>query len=197
MDTRDLIIETAFIAFLEKGYDRVSLNQIVKNTGLTKGAFYHNFSSKSELIHEVMKKYFFVYMDQSMTLIDDLEDNLQDKLIKIYSRLSKIDLVFQAYPEKKVNPDAFMFLFQECIGIDTELRKLAEEQQKRTVKIMAEAIIEATKKNEVAQEIDPFNLAELINAMIRGTMLITAYRNPLEKEKMLKKNIETLLSLIL
>ncbi len=61
MDTRDKIMETAFISFLDKGFEGVSLNGIIKNTGMTKGAFYHYFSSKEVLLKEVMRKYFYSF----------------------------------------------------------------------------------------------------------------------------------------
>jgi AcrR family transcriptional regulator len=47
--TRSLIIETAARAFAARGYDGVSLNDLVAATGMSKGAFYFHFSSKEEV----------------------------------------------------------------------------------------------------------------------------------------------------
>ncbi len=47
--TRLRILETAAAAFAEHGYDGVSLNEVIRRSGLTKGAFYHHFASRDEL----------------------------------------------------------------------------------------------------------------------------------------------------
>jgi TetR/AcrR family transcriptional repressor of nem operon len=47
--TRQQIIETAATAFAGRGFDGVALNDIVRASGLTKGAFYFHFASKEEL----------------------------------------------------------------------------------------------------------------------------------------------------
>jgi AcrR family transcriptional regulator len=47
--TRLRILEAAAAAFAEHGYDGVSLNQVIRESGLTKGAFYHHFPSRDEL----------------------------------------------------------------------------------------------------------------------------------------------------
>lgn len=51
--TRRHILSTAALAFAENGYNGVSLNDIVRDTGLTKGAFYFHFPSKEALAMEV------------------------------------------------------------------------------------------------------------------------------------------------
>lgn len=47
--TRQHIIEVAAAAFAEHGYEGVALNDIVRRSGLTKGAFYFHFGSKDKL----------------------------------------------------------------------------------------------------------------------------------------------------
>lgn len=44
------ILDLAMEAFLRSGYDNVSLNEIISNAGVSKGAFYHWFASKEALI---------------------------------------------------------------------------------------------------------------------------------------------------
>jgi AcrR family transcriptional regulator len=47
--TRERILETAAAAFARDGYGGTSLNELVRASGLTKGAFYFHFASKEEL----------------------------------------------------------------------------------------------------------------------------------------------------
>jgi AcrR family transcriptional regulator len=50
------ILEEARRQFARDGYAAVSLAGIVEALGLTKGAFYHHFSSKAELFHAIVKQ---------------------------------------------------------------------------------------------------------------------------------------------
>ncbi len=53
--TRILIIETATKLFLEKGYENTTIQDIIDNLGgLTKGAVYHHFKSKEEILDAVI-----------------------------------------------------------------------------------------------------------------------------------------------
>jgi TetR/AcrR family transcriptional repressor of nem operon len=47
--TRERILECAFDEMYEKGYAGASLDQILSDSGVTKGALYHHFGSKADL----------------------------------------------------------------------------------------------------------------------------------------------------
>lgn len=52
--TRQSIVDVAFEEILLKGYQGLRVDQVLKMTGLTKGAFYHHFASKQSLGHAVI-----------------------------------------------------------------------------------------------------------------------------------------------
>ncbi len=47
------LLAAATRLFAERGYDRTSVQEIVEAAGVTKGALYHYFGSKDDLLHEV------------------------------------------------------------------------------------------------------------------------------------------------
>ena len=47
------ILDTAERLFIEMGYDRASLQEIIDETGLSKGAIYHHFASKEDIFYAV------------------------------------------------------------------------------------------------------------------------------------------------
>ena len=57
-DTKAHILQTAFKLFLQKSFKEVTMNEIVEETGLSKGAFYHYFTSKEELFKTVITHYY-------------------------------------------------------------------------------------------------------------------------------------------
>jgi AcrR family transcriptional regulator len=58
--TRSQILETAAREIYEHGFQGVSIDQIIKKTNVTKGAFFHYFSTKSDLgyaiVDEILKE---------------------------------------------------------------------------------------------------------------------------------------------
>lgn len=52
--SRKLILESAFELFTAKGFEQVTVNEIMENCNLTRGAFYAHFSSKSSLYSETI-----------------------------------------------------------------------------------------------------------------------------------------------
>jgi AcrR family transcriptional regulator len=55
--TKQCLIETAAKLFLRKGYSNTGINDILQETGISKGSFYFYFSSKKELGFEVANYY--------------------------------------------------------------------------------------------------------------------------------------------
>ena len=49
MDRKNQILEAAFKVFVEKGYSKATMDDIVDSSGLSKGALYHYYKSKKDL----------------------------------------------------------------------------------------------------------------------------------------------------
>lgn len=56
-EVRERIAEAAWRLFDEKGYENVSVDEIIAATGTSKGAFYHYFSAKDELLSALPDKF--------------------------------------------------------------------------------------------------------------------------------------------
>jgi len=53
--------------FLQKNFKEVTMKEIVKETGLSKGAFYHYFESKEQLFYEIIDFFFTAILDFDFT----------------------------------------------------------------------------------------------------------------------------------
>jgi TetR/AcrR family transcriptional regulator, transcriptional repressor for nem operon len=62
-DTREHILNVAFNLFLQKSFKEVTLKDIVEKTEMSKGAFYHYFSSKEQLFLELVNNVFSSVLD--------------------------------------------------------------------------------------------------------------------------------------
>ena len=55
-DTRNLILQTSFEAIHKHGYNGTRIDKELEKIGITKGAFYHYFSGKEDLLVTVIKE---------------------------------------------------------------------------------------------------------------------------------------------
>lgn len=54
--TVKLILDTASRLFLQKGYDKTTLQDIIDATKLSKGAIYHHFASKEDIFYSICER---------------------------------------------------------------------------------------------------------------------------------------------
>ncbi|HRX31025.1 MAG: TetR/AcrR family transcriptional regulator [Bacteroidales bacterium] len=80
-DTREYIIDKAYGLFLNRSYEAVSISEISKAIGFTKGALYHHFKNKEELFKAVIDKYLFINtLDveaQKISLAEYINESIQ------------------------------------------------------------------------------------------------------------------------
>jgi AcrR family transcriptional regulator len=55
--TRARIVESARVMFNRRGFEQVSIDEIMKQAGLTRGGFYNHFGSKDELYAEAVRSF--------------------------------------------------------------------------------------------------------------------------------------------
>ncbi|MDC9825036.1 TetR/AcrR family transcriptional regulator [Devosia sp. ZB163] len=77
---RDEILDAAQRLFAGNGYDATSVSQIIEAVGVSKGAFYHHFESKEDLIEALACR----YARESAALADEV---LADPTLDAFSKL--------------------------------------------------------------------------------------------------------------
>lgn len=65
------ILDHAYRLFTERGYERTSMNQIICAVGFSKGALYHHFSSKEELLEAITTRLAGGIADSAKFILDD------------------------------------------------------------------------------------------------------------------------------
>lgn len=83
-ETINQILTVALNLFIQKGYEQTSVQDIINELGgLTKGAIYHHFKSKEEILQAVTAHLFQGVDDMLSSVRDDKELNGREKLRKI------------------------------------------------------------------------------------------------------------------
>lgn len=55
--TRERILDAAYALILERGYAGMSLDKVIRQVGITKGAFFYHFKSKNDLAVALMQRF--------------------------------------------------------------------------------------------------------------------------------------------
>src|SRR5271170_6287110 len=51
------LVDLAQRLFMEKGYDRTTVNDVIDAAGVSKGAFYHHFRAKEDLLEAIAERF--------------------------------------------------------------------------------------------------------------------------------------------
>ena len=118
-ETVNLILDVASRLFMEKGYEHTSIQDIIDNLGgLSKGAIYHHFKSKEEILIAVTDR----MTEESNRILADIRDqkNLsgKEKLKKIFKdsiNRPVQDEIFTAAPNLGSNPRLLFSMLRETM----------------------------------------------------------------------------------
>lgn len=67
--TREALLKSALALFEQLGYDATSVQQIVDDAGRTKGAFYHHFESKEDLLRDLHDEFIDYQLEKAHAVI--------------------------------------------------------------------------------------------------------------------------------
>lgn len=118
-ETRNLIVDTAAQLFIERGYDHTSIQDIIDHLGgLSKGAIYHHFKSKEEIMTAVAEMLYSssetaMYRICSRTDLNGKE-KLQELFVSSLSNPAQKDM-FQAAPDMLKNPQLLITYFRDTV----------------------------------------------------------------------------------
>jgi AcrR family transcriptional regulator len=136
--TNELILKTAAHLFLENGFQKVSIDDVAKEAGLTKASVYYYFGSKAELFKEVM-----------IALMGRIQENIIRLLGSDKSLYDRLFEVLMAHLKATMTIDLEGFMRESKTSLSAEQikeMKLAEEKMYLSIE---EAIADAAKKGEI------------------------------------------------
>lgn len=88
--TREKILTTSLELFSKKGYDKVTVDEIVKKSGTSKGSFYQHFSAKSDIFLIRFTEVDDYYLEVYHSLPEDI-DTFEKLLIYIRKMMNFLD----------------------------------------------------------------------------------------------------------
>ncbi len=157
--TRRHILAVAARMFAECGYAGTSLNEIVRETGLTKGAFYFHFASKEALalavFHDMQER-----MTERLLHTADGEERALDQMIAMLRhRCTMLE-----------QERSFRSMGKLCgeLGRQPQLSEDMQQMLHVPIQLMTEHIQQAQAQGDVRGDLDAHALAEICMAAIIG-----------------------------
>jgi AcrR family transcriptional regulator len=175
--TRQRIVEAAAVAFAERGYNGVNLNDVVRDLGLTKGALYGHFPSKEALAAEIVKQYFDIRKPLVARALADHENRLDCviHLVRGVGRALQYNRVVQAGSRLSaernlipaVLPEPFVGWIGDLTDILQEGQRLGHVNTQIDAKATAEMVVgffygtqtiaqHITQRRDLMQRLDHF-----------------------------------------
>ncbi|RKJ42823.1 TetR/AcrR family transcriptional regulator [bacterium 1XD8-76] len=118
-ETVNLILEAATRLFMEKGYEHTSIQDIINNLGgLSKGAIYHHFKSKEDILEAVTNR----MNEESNKMLEGIRDRRdltgKEKLKTLFKESvnrSDMDDLFTVAPDMSNNSKLLFSTFRDTV----------------------------------------------------------------------------------
>jgi AcrR family transcriptional regulator len=162
-NTREYIIDKAYSLFLSHSYEAVSISEISKAIGFTKGALYHHFRNKEELFMAVVDKY--LTIDEIIVNTDHI--SLKDFLeLTVQKSQEIIERSYSSNPAY-IPLNLLSLLIDACRHYPefaSKKQDLIHSEINKNKKILDQAV----KNGEIKKDLNTAALAEMIFMLNAG-----------------------------
>lgn len=166
LDTRSRILASASQIFAQQGYAGATLDAIAADAGLTKGAVYWHFASKSDLFLALMEEWVQARLPEIPEQVDKAfgSENPEAGLAEFLQTQLR---------HGQDNPN-WVKLYLEFVtqSREPEVQKMLSCSAYKTVQETAKGLVrQVQERGQFAADIDPLVLATFFDALLDGLML--------------------------
>lgn len=197
INTKEKILEVAFVLFLNKGYDSVSISNIKKEANVGSGTIYNYFKSKEALYDEVLNKYlinlFYIFIEN----IKNFNGNTKEKLIFMnmefltseesdkYLRLKHVDYEFKEIDYRKLH-----FLYIAGLQYHKSIKEKTDKFTTDINELLSEIIIQGKENNEIRKDLDENEIVPFILSTFSGIYFLWLNNDDLNLKEVVNSNVE-------
>ncbi|KYG58344.1 TetR/AcrR family transcriptional regulator [Planococcus maritimus] len=157
--TKQRILRTALALFSEKGFDRVSVDEIVRKSATSKGAFYGHFTTKYDIFLEKFKEIDQFYRDFQDSLPEDLPAE---------QKIRKLATVQMAYLRDELGRDGIRALY--AYALTPSVDNYLSDTERPLYTILEQMVSEGQAHGELSPSVSSGRLALLLSRSMRGTL---------------------------
>ena len=186
---RARILEQSFLLFLAHGFDATSMSQIVRATGMSKGAVYHHFASKDELFEAAIDRYFIDLVGSDGSVGQEaqgFEEAVRSAAATMTEGLSEVVSLganLAAY---------YRFLFYAIERHRSEVQAVLATR----LTFLSRAAERDVQQGILPGGLDPDMLAKLAITTIEGAALLAAVEGPDRPDDLINEAVDRFLALV-
>jgi AcrR family transcriptional regulator len=162
-ETRQRLLDAGLTVFAHNGYERATVDEIVREAGFSKGAFYVHFEAKEDLFWELLQERIDRQQEMFRAAVDpDLGVEVNERRL--------LEAVFNMRDAEPLSPA--IFLEFAAHGMRNEkVRDLLAEMYTRWHAFTVEMLEEGRARGLVREDIETSVLASALLAVIEGTLV--------------------------
>ena len=173
--TKENILSVSMELFLDKGFNETSMQNIMKAANISKGGIYHHFTSKDEILSELIKTEAAPLMEGATQIFEDKSKGIREKF------LSWMELKTSFYRDKY---SLLRRVFVDKSDIALRFR-IIDEMKKLIKPIIEKALLENTENIP--------RLKETANLLLCSHELVFSYGlSEIENEEEFESYLETI-----
>jgi TetR/AcrR family transcriptional regulator, repressor for uid operon len=167
---RDEILEAAETCFARQGFHQTTIQDVIRESGLSAGCIYGHFASKEELIQAIGEKRH--ARDDALFTIDEALDTLGN--LRAIARAFLSDL----QKEERLRSVRVALQFWAEALRDDVVRKQVTDGIHKPIAAMVELLRRGQSRGEIDRNLKPRNIARMMVAMFQGYLLQRLWGEP-------------------
>jgi len=169
--TRERLLAAAKKLVMSKGFAGTSIDDVLKATGLTKGAFFHHFKSKADLADQLMRWYAETDMKMFRTLMAQAEAAHDDPLDQLLQFLQAFE-VYLCDPENPPRGCMYALYTYEDEHFENDVKAFVSETLQTWTAMYIRKFQEVIDRYPPARPVTAKKLAEMFVAVIEGGLIL-------------------------
>lgn len=175
-DTRANIMDAAQALILDHGFGGTTVGSIIELAGVSKGAFFHHFSSKAELGKELVQRYAdedAEHLEQTLLKAEGLSDDpLQQLLIFVNLFQQEIESLEEPFPGC-----LFASYLQQSELFDHNILDIIRESLLLWRTRVLDKLKKIEQKHPSRREVDLESLADMLMVIFEGSFVLSQSLN--------------------
>ena len=178
---------------MERGFFEVSINDLIKEAGISKSSFYYYFNSKDQLISEAIEKLFFSRFDDIIRISDECNGLSKDKLLRIFQTYSETENYLKNnLSVKRFNYKSIICLTVEGIKDYKSMTNCIVDFNNRLLEKMEYVIGEGKILGEISSKVDSKLMATNILTSLQSTIVLWAMNQNIDMKMLFETNFKYL-----
>lgn len=161
LETKEALFNSAIKLFAEKGFSKVTINDITTKAGTSKGSFYTYYKSKDHVILEHFKQ----FDEHYLNIFKDLS-----KLKTASEKLIYFANEFHTYASEKIGIDIMKVVYNNGLQYDQEETSFIKNDSRPLYKVLQEIIHEGRDNGEFRNDFSERELVIMVIRCFRGLL---------------------------